>query len=138
MSTLSFSGDSINSHSGVSSKANECLSQKLRLVSPRTGTRLQFALPEGQALELQVRSETHALRGEGERLVDAPASPHLPGCGRLVIAPGGDDLVALARAHADARDALRAVLRGCGVDDIAEARSRLGTSTDLNAQIKLT
>jgi hypothetical protein len=100
-------------------------------------TRLQFVLPEGQALELQARSETHTLHGEGERLVDAPATLHLPGGGRLVITPGGDDLVALARTHADARDALRAALRGCGVDDIAEARSRLGTSTDLDAQIKL-
>ena len=100
-------------------------------------TRLQFVLPEGQVLELQARSESHDLRGEGERLIDAPATLNLPGGGRLVITPGGDDLVALARAHGDARDALRAALRAHGVTDIAEARSRLGTSADLDAQIKL-
>lgn len=98
-------------------------------------TRLQFVVPEGQApLELQARSETHALRGEGERLIDAPATLRLPGGGQLVITPGGDDLVALARAHGDARDALGAALRAHGVADIAEARSR---SADLDAQIKL-
>ncbi|WGT65764.1 AAA family ATPase [Variovorax paradoxus] len=100
-------------------------------------TRLQFVLPEGQALELQARSETHELRGEGERLIDATATLHLPGGGRLVITPGGDDLAALARAHGDARDALHSALRAHGVEDIAEARSRLGTSADLDAQIKL-
>lgn len=100
-------------------------------------TRLQFVLPEGQALELQARNEMHDLRGQGERLIDAPATLHLPGGGRLVITPGGDDLVALARAHADARDAMRAALQAAGVDDIAQARSRLGASADLDAQIKL-
>ena len=100
-------------------------------------TRLQFVLPEGQALELQARDGSHDLRGQGERLIDAPATLQLPGGGRLVITPGGDDLVALARAHADARDAMRAALRASGVDDIAQARSRLGASADLDAQIKL-
>ncbi|MBT2336451.1 AAA family ATPase [Variovorax paradoxus] len=100
-------------------------------------TRLQFVLPEGQALELQAGEQTHDLRGEGERLIDAPATLHLPGGGQLFITPGGDDLVALARAHGVARDALRAALQACGVDDIAQARSRLNASADLDAQIKL-
>ena len=100
-------------------------------------TRLQFALPEGQTLQLEARSDTHDLRGNGERLIDAPATLHLPGGGRLVITPGGDDLAALARAHGDARDALRTALRAAGVDDIAEAQSRLAASADLDAQIQL-
>ncbi|MDP9928390.1 AAA family ATPase [Variovorax paradoxus] len=100
-------------------------------------TRLQFVLPEGQTLELQARDQIHGLRGEGERLIDAPVTLHLPGGGQLVITPGGDDLVALARSHADARDALHAALLSLGVDGIAQARSRLGASADLDAQIKL-
>lgn len=100
-------------------------------------TRLQFVLPEGQMLELQARDQTHGLRGQGERLIDAPATLHLPGGGQLVITPGGEDLVALARSHADARDALHAALLSFGVDDIAQARSRLGASADLDAQIRL-
>jgi hypothetical protein len=100
-------------------------------------TRLQFVLPEGQTLELLARDQTHGLRGQGERLIDAPATLHLPGGGQLVITPGGDDLVALARSHADARDALHAALLSLGVDDIAQARSRLGTSADLDAQTRL-
>ncbi|MFS2056322.1 hypothetical protein ACEN8K_46955, partial [Variovorax sp. CT11-76] len=52
-------------------------------------TRLQFMLPEGQALRLQARGESHELRAEGERLVDAPATLHLPGGGQLIITPGG-------------------------------------------------
>jgi len=100
-------------------------------------TRLRFVLPEGQVLALRARDEVHDLSGQGERLLDSPATLHLPGGGELIITPGGDDLVALARAHGDARDALHAALQACGVDGIAQAQARLSASVDLDAQVKL-
>ena len=100
-------------------------------------TRLQFMLPEGQALRLQARGESHELRAEGERLVDAPATLHLPGGGQLIITPGGNDLAGLARQHADARDALQTALRSLGVDEVAQAQARQRAAADLEAQTRL-
>ncbi|SFP72535.1 DNA repair exonuclease SbcCD ATPase subunit [Variovorax sp. PDC80] len=100
-------------------------------------TRLQFVLPEGQALRLQARGESHELRAEGERLVDAPATLHLPGGGQLIITPGGNDLAVLARQHADAREALQAALRSLGVDEVAQAQARQRAAADLEAQTRL-
>jgi hypothetical protein len=107
-------------------------------------TRLQFVLPEGQSLALRAHGQTQEtqapsvdLIGQGERLIDTPTTLHLPGGGQLIITPGGDDLLALARAHSDARDALRAALQASGVDDIAQAQARLNAAADLDAQIKL-
>lgn len=100
-------------------------------------TRLQFVLPDGQVVALQAQDKTQELSGQGERLIDAPATLRLPGGGQLTITPGGDDLAALARTHGDARDALQAALQASGVDDVAQAQSRLAASADLDAQIKL-
>ncbi|CAN7565116.1 ATP-binding protein [Variovorax sp. LjRoot178] len=100
-------------------------------------TRLQFALPEGQSLNLQTQGEIHRLQAQGERLLDAPATIQLPGGGELVITPGGEDLSRLARTHHEAQQALRAALQSLGVSDLAEAQSRLAAVSDRHAQIQL-
>lgn len=100
-------------------------------------TRLQFSLPEGQVVGLQAHGDTSDLQASGERLLDAPTTLRLPGGGELVITPGGEDLAALARSHADARQELRAALAAQGVADLAGAQARLGVAIEREAQLRL-
>ncbi|MDM0012467.1 AAA family ATPase [Variovorax sp. J22P168] len=100
-------------------------------------TRLQYELPEGQALALQIGGQELALRARGERLLDAPTTLALPGGGTLVITPGGEDLAQLARSHDEARHDLQAALAALGVADPAEAQARLAAAADRAAQVKL-
>ncbi|MDT7833655.1 AAA family ATPase [Aquabacterium sp. OR-4] len=116
-------------------------------------TRLQFDLPAGQALGLARGAAGGAdagagagagtgevqrtLQGQGELLLDSPATLALPGGGTLRITPGGQDLAALARQHDEALAALQAALQGQGLADLAEAEARLAAHTERQAQIRL-
>lgn len=87
-------------------------------------TRLQFTLPPGPPLALRTAAGTQPLQGQGEQLLDAPATLALPGGGELTITPGGQDLAARAAAQVEAQAALQAALRGLGLADLAEAEAR--------------
>ncbi|MGE0806665.1 MAG: AAA family ATPase [Burkholderiaceae bacterium] len=100
-------------------------------------TRLSFELPEGQAVELSTRDGLRILEARGEQLLDAQASLQLPGGGRLVITPGGEDLGELARAHEHALDALRRACASLGVSDADEARARRAAAMDRESRIGL-
>lgn len=100
-------------------------------------TRLEFSLPSGQGVELLTHGEQRALLGQGECLLDAPATLRLPGGGELVITPGGHDLAELAQAHTRAKDALQAALQAAGVADLAEAQARLAEVEERQAQIRM-
>jgi hypothetical protein len=100
-------------------------------------TRLQFTLPDGQALDLRTHGESHRLQAQGERLLDAPATLLLPGGGELMITPGGEDLTQLVHAHREAQEAMRTALQALGVSDLAEARARLAAASERDARIRL-
>lgn len=87
-------------------------------------TRLQFTLPPGPPLALRTAAGTQPLQGQGEQLLDAPATLALPGGGELTITPGGQDLAARAAAQAEAQAALQAALQRLGLADLAEAEAR--------------
>ena len=87
-------------------------------------TRLQFTLPPGSPLALRTAAGILPLQGQGEQLLDAPATLALPGGGELTITPGGQDLSARAAAQAEAQAALQAALQRLGLADLAEAEAR--------------
>lgn len=100
-------------------------------------TRLNFELPPGQHIELHTRDAQQLLRERGEQLIDAPATLQLPGGGRLLITPGGEDLAGLARAHERALDALRHALQALAADDVEQARARRAAAAERESAIKL-
>ncbi|MDM0112037.1 GTP-binding protein [Variovorax sp. J22R133] len=108
-----------------------------RLQRQAVATRLLFRLPDGQSLALLTHGQPQSMHAEGELLIDSPATLQLPGGGQLVITPGGDDLDRLARSHDAAQEALRSLLQSLGVQDVAEAQSRLAGVTERDAQIRM-
>jgi len=100
-------------------------------------TRLQFTLHGDQRLTLQLGGQASTLQGDGELLLDTPATLQLPGLGSLRITPGGQDLAALARGHDQALHALHTALRAAGLANLAEAEARLARLADLQSQTQL-
>ncbi|KQP22749.1 ATP-binding protein [Pseudorhodoferax sp. Leaf267] len=100
-------------------------------------TRLAYQLPGGQRIGLTSRGAEHALQGQGEQLLDAPATLHLEGGGQLHITPGGQDLAKLAAAHQQAQDALQHALAALVLADLAEAETRLAACNALKADLQL-
>jgi energy-coupling factor transporter ATP-binding protein EcfA2 len=100
-------------------------------------TRLQYRLAGGVALVLDRAGTTQPLQGDGEALLDGPATLQLPGLGTLTITPGGQDLPALAQAHERADEALRSALQRHGLPDLAAADARLAALADHQSQLAL-
>lgn len=100
-------------------------------------TRLQFILPPGPPLALRTAAGTLPLLGQGEQLLDAPATLALPGGGELTITPGGQDLAARAAAQAEAQAALQAALQRLGLADLAEAEARALAHADWQTRHQL-
>ncbi len=100
-------------------------------------TRLAYALPPGQDIRLHGVDGGHALHGQGELLLDAPAELQLAGGGQLRITPGGRDLASLAQEHGRARQRLRDALAALGVADLAEAEARHAADETLRAELAL-
>ncbi|MBN9427548.1 MAG: AAA family ATPase [Burkholderiales bacterium] len=100
-------------------------------------TRLNFALPPDQRIELHTRDTQRVLQERGEHLLDAPATLQLPGGGRLMITPGGTDLAELARTHERALDALQRALQALAVDDVEQARAQRAAVVERESVIKL-
>lgn len=115
----------------------ERAAREAQLQHQAVATRLQFRLPPGQDLTLQMADGPRTLQDQGEQLLDAPATLHLPGGGELTITPGGEDLASLARRRADTREALRQGLQALGVADLPAADARLAASTEREGQLKL-
>jgi chromosome segregation ATPase len=84
-------------------------------------TRIRFELADRAAATL----DGEPLDGSGERLITTPATIDVPGVGRFEVVPGGDALGTLARDEADTRAAFEALLRRCGVADLAQAQARM-------------
>lgn len=111
--------------------------RELELQRQAVATRLAYRLLPGQSLTLSAVDGPQPLLGQGERLIDAPATLDLPGVGELTITPGGQDLAELARRHRDAQAALQQALQALGVAEVAQAESRAAAQTELAGRIAL-
>jgi len=96
---------------------------ELRIRQEVASTRVRFELSTGARVVL----DGQAIAGAGERLVTMAAAIEIADVGRFEIVPGGTDLSALAREHADLRSAHEDLLRRIGVVNLAEAESRHAT-----------
>lgn len=94
-------------------------------------TRLHFQWQPGVAARL----DGAALESTGERLLVAPATLELPGVGRLVVEPGGEDLPALAERCATLSTDHAQALRQLDVPDLASAEARARRSEQLDAAL---
>ena len=95
--------------------------EALQLRRDVAATRIRFELADSAAVTL----DGEAVDGSGERLVTMPTTIDVPGVGRFEVVPGGDALGTLARDEADTRAAFEALLRRCGVADLAQAQGRM-------------
>lgn len=111
--------------------------QDLNLQRQAVSTRLQFALQGTQGIELHGARGVESLTGQGERLLAEAVTLQLPGLGQLTITPGGQDLNALARDHAQVQSDLLARLQSLGLADVAQAEARLLQHQELVGQVSV-
>ena len=101
-------------------------------------TRLQFHLPSDQTLTLRHGDgPAHTLSGQGEHLIDTAVTLSWGDGAEMTILPGGQDLTALAVAHGQAEEALRAALQRLGLAGLDEAEARAAECQSLRLQAQL-
>ncbi|MGY0194240.1 AAA family ATPase [Leptothrix sp. BB-4] len=122
-------------------KSLRALDTRLRELQTRhdaAATRLSLDLLPGVTLTLQTDGEAdQPLTGSSRQVLVRPATLDIPGVGRLVISPGGQDLDELARQRADAQARWLAACQSAGVADLAAAEQRQAQQADLLRQIGL-
>lgn len=106
--------------------------RELEIRQRGVATRLRYRLTPGVDLDLGDAT----LSGEGEHLLTAPRTLHLPGLGEITIEPGGEDLGTIARELEAARAALRAELLRHRLGDLAQAEARVAMTRQLEAEVQ--
>jgi DNA repair exonuclease SbcCD ATPase subunit len=105
---------------------------EIRIRQEASATRLHFALDDGRSL--RIGDET--VSGSGERQLLDATSVHLPGLGRLDIAPGGNDLASLRHAAADLAGQHADLLQRLGLASLDAAEDRYQTNRQLAGDIR--
>lgn len=92
----------------------------LQVEQSTIATRLRFELEPGAQLQL----DGQVIHDQGERLLVAAATLHIPGAGKIIIRPGGKDLASLGRAQAQLQQAHHSLLQRLDLADLAAAEAR--------------
>lgn len=116
------------------------LEQTLREAALRkdsVATRIVFELEPGRQVQVTQGEHTRSVQGQEELRIAGPTQVQLPGLGTMRIAPGGEELEPLLRAHHKAEQAFQTELARLGLQSLEQARQLAQTLAEHAQQLTL-